>query len=256
MLYEALKFTVGPLVKALYHPWIEGKENIPAEGAGILASNHMAVFDSVFLPLLCDRKITFIGKDDYFKTDTLKGKFVAGFMRGAGVIPVDRTSSSAAEGALQAGLACLREGNLFGIYPEGIDDEMVAQAPSLELVLPQFLSFADFSSSVLLAHNARFDTRFLLRGCQQVGIEWPFPACLDTVLFSRAVLPRPQVHNHRLGTLAHHFGIENPQAHRALADAYTCLHLFEELVKLTNLNQVEIPDSVLTVLTEEVAFAG
>lgn len=119
MLYEALKFTVGPLVKALYHPWIEGKENIPAEGAGILASNHMAVFDSVFLPLLCDRKITFIGKDDYFKTDTLKGKFVAGFMRGAGVIPVDRTSSSAAEGALQAGLACLREGNLFGIYPEG-----------------------------------------------------------------------------------------------------------------------------------------
>lgn len=138
----------------------------------------------------------------------------------------------------------------------GIDDEMVAQAPSLELVLPQFLSFADFSSSVLLAHNARFDTRFLLRGCQQVGIEWPFPACLDTVLFSRAVLPRPQVHNHRLGTLAHHFGIENPQAHRALADAYTCLHLFEELVKLTHLNQVEIPDSVLTVLTEEVAFAG
>lgn len=119
MLYQTVKYTVGPLIKAIYHPWIEGKEHIPTQGAAILASNHLAVFDSVFLPLLCDRKITFIGKDDYFKTDTLKHRIVAGFMRGVGVIPVDRSSSSAAEGALQAGLACLREGNLFGIYPEG-----------------------------------------------------------------------------------------------------------------------------------------
>lgn len=119
MLYQVLKKGFGPLLKAYYKPWIEGKENIPTTGAAILASNHLAVFDSVFLPLLCDREIVFIGKDDYFKTDTLKGKVVARFMRGVGVIPVDRSSSSAAEGALRAGLARLEEGELFGIYPEG-----------------------------------------------------------------------------------------------------------------------------------------
>ncbi|MCS4484450.1 1-acyl-sn-glycerol-3-phosphate acyltransferase [Gleimia sp. 6138-11-ORH1] len=119
MLYQVLKKGLGPLLKAYYKPWIEGKEQIPTTGAAILASNHLAVFDSVFLPLLCDRQIVFIGKDDYFKTKTFKGRVIASFMRGVGVIPVDRSSSSAAESALNAGLGVLKAGQLFGIYPEG-----------------------------------------------------------------------------------------------------------------------------------------
>ncbi len=51
-LYQALKFGAGPVVKALYKPWVEGLENIPDTGAAILASNHNAVWDSVFLPLV------------------------------------------------------------------------------------------------------------------------------------------------------------------------------------------------------------
>lgn len=119
----------------------------------------------------------------------------------------------------------------------GIDNQLVADAPPLSVVLPDFLRFADFSSSIFLAHNVAFDTGFLMRGCEQLGLEWPHPATVDTVSFARAVLPRPRVHNHRLGTLANHFGIANPQAHRALADAYTCLYLFEELVKLTQIDE-------------------
>ncbi|WP_050754323.1 lysophospholipid acyltransferase family protein [Gleimia coleocanis] len=119
MLYKALKTGLGPVLKTIYRPWIDGKEKIPAEGPAILASNHLAVFDSVFLPLLVDREIVFIGKSDYFKSDSAKERLVAKFMKGVGVIPVDRSSGQAAEGALQAGLARLREGGLFGIYPEG-----------------------------------------------------------------------------------------------------------------------------------------
>ncbi|MDO5060138.1 MAG: exonuclease domain-containing protein [Actinomycetaceae bacterium] len=131
----------------------------------------------------------------------------------------------------------------------GIDDQLVASAPLLSQVLPEFLAFADFPNAVLLAHNARFDTRFLMAGCAQLGIEWPVPASIDTVLFSRAVLPKPLVANHRLATLAQHFGIVNPHAHRALADAYTCLALFEHLVALAQPQEAQLPAEVFTVLS-------
>ena len=94
--YQALKATGSPVLKAAYHPWIRGKENIPAEGPAILASNHNAVWDSVFLPMMLDREVVFMGKADYFT--------------GTGLT---------SEAALNAGLKRLREGELFGIYPEG-----------------------------------------------------------------------------------------------------------------------------------------
>lgn len=49
-LYQALKLTGTPILKAAYRPWIRGKENIPQSGPAILASNHNAVWDSVFYP--------------------------------------------------------------------------------------------------------------------------------------------------------------------------------------------------------------
>ena len=63
----------GPALEILYQPWIRGEENIPAEGAAILASNHLAVIDSFFLPLLVDREVAFIGKADYFTGKGVKG---------------------------------------------------------------------------------------------------------------------------------------------------------------------------------------
>ncbi|EEH63465.1 exonuclease, DNA polymerase III, epsilon subunit family [Gleimia coleocanis DSM 15436] len=133
----------------------------------------------------------------------------------------------------------------------GIDNQLVADAPTLREVLPVFLEFCDFPRSVLLAHNARFDTRFLMNACAQLGLEWQFPASIDTVFFSRALLPRPQVQNHRLGTLAHHFGIKNPNAHRALADAYTCLELYKCLLDVLHAaDGVELPEAVFRTLTE------
>ena len=64
--YGPIKATVGPALEMLYQPWIRGEENIPAEGPAILASNHNAVWDSVFLPMMLDREVVFMGKADYF----------------------------------------------------------------------------------------------------------------------------------------------------------------------------------------------
>ena len=117
--YQALKATGGPILKAAYRPWIRGKENIPAEGPAILASNHNAVWDSVFLPMMLDREVVFMGKADYFTGTGFKGWVTKEFMRAVGTIPVDRSGGRASEAALNAGLKRLREGELFGTYPEG-----------------------------------------------------------------------------------------------------------------------------------------
>ena len=118
-LYQALKLTGTPILKAAYRPWIRGKENIPKSGPAILASNHNAVWDSVFLPMMIDREVVFMGKADYFTGTGLKGWATKEFMRAVGTIPVDRSGGRASEAALKAGLKRLSEGELFGIYPEG-----------------------------------------------------------------------------------------------------------------------------------------
>ncbi|WP_226924729.1 lysophospholipid acyltransferase family protein [Georgenia satyanarayanai] len=119
MFYGLMKATLGTTLRVFYQPWIRGAENVPEEGAAILASNHMAVIDSFFLPLMVRRSVVFLGKQDYFTGRGVKGKLVAGFMRGVGTIPVDRSGGRAGEAALRTGLRRLEEGGLFGIYPEG-----------------------------------------------------------------------------------------------------------------------------------------
>ncbi len=120
MFYWLMKWVlVGPLLRLLYRPWSRGKENVPTEGPAILASNHLAVIDSFFMPLVLDREVVFIGKSEYFAGKGIKGRLQAGFFRGVGTIPVDRSGGKASEAALRTGLARLAEGKLFGIYPEG-----------------------------------------------------------------------------------------------------------------------------------------
>ncbi|WP_067780676.1 lysophospholipid acyltransferase family protein [Actinomyces vulturis] len=117
--YRGIKATAGPAIHMLYQPWIRGEENIPVEGPAILASNHLAVIDSFFLPLMIEREVAFIGKSDYFSGKGLKGWAVKNFMKTVGTIPVDRSGGKASQAALQAGIDRLNNGDLFGIYPEG-----------------------------------------------------------------------------------------------------------------------------------------
>jgi 1-acyl-sn-glycerol-3-phosphate acyltransferase len=110
---------LGPLLRLMSRPWTRGVANIPEIGGAILASNHLAVIDSFILPVALERRVRFLGKADYFTGTGIKGRMKAGFMRGIGTVPVDRSGGAASEAALRTGLRILREGELFGIYPEG-----------------------------------------------------------------------------------------------------------------------------------------
>jgi len=118
--YWFLKYiVVGPIVKAVFRPWITGAQHIPAEGAAILASNHLSVMDSVFLPLLIDRPMSFLAKSEYFTGKGIKGWATKWFMKGTGQIPIDRSGGQASEAALNTGLGVIGRGGLLGLYPEG-----------------------------------------------------------------------------------------------------------------------------------------
>ena len=120
MFYWLMKYVViGPIVKAIWRPWIVGRRNVPAEGAAILASNHLSFIDSVFLPLMIDRPMAFLAKSDYFTGKGLKGWATRMFMKGTGQIPIDRAGGKASEASLNTGLQVLGRGDLLGIYPEG-----------------------------------------------------------------------------------------------------------------------------------------
>jgi len=120
MLYWFFKyFLIGPILRVVFRPWVEGLERVPKEGAAIMASNHLSFSDSFFLPLVVRRRITFVAKAEYFTGSGLKGVLFRGFFGGAGQIPIDRTGGRASEGAIRAGHKVLTRGELFGIYPEG-----------------------------------------------------------------------------------------------------------------------------------------
>ncbi|MBW9094050.1 1-acyl-sn-glycerol-3-phosphate acyltransferase [Microbacterium jejuense] len=120
MFYWLMKYVViGPIVKAIWRPWIVGRRNVPAEGAAILASNHLSVMDSIFLPLMIDRPVSFLAKSDYFTGKGLKGWATRMFMKATGQIPIDRSGGKASEASLNTGLQVLGRGDLLGIYPEG-----------------------------------------------------------------------------------------------------------------------------------------
>lgn len=120
MFYWFLKTIVlGPVLKLLFRPWVEGEEHIPDEGPAIFASNHLSFSDSVFLPIVVPRRVTFLAKSDYFTGRGVKGRLTAAFFRAIGQVPVDRSGGKASTAALSSGLRVLRRGELLGIYPEG-----------------------------------------------------------------------------------------------------------------------------------------
>jgi 1-acyl-sn-glycerol-3-phosphate acyltransferase len=120
VLYWFLKNVgLGPWLKAIWRPYVEGAENVPETGGAILASNHLSFSDSFFMPLTVKRRVTFLAKAEYFTTPGIKGWLSRVFFAGAGQVPIDRNDTDAAKGALTAGVRILRKGELLGIYPEG-----------------------------------------------------------------------------------------------------------------------------------------
>lgn len=119
MFYWLVKFTLRPLFLLLFRPVVTGARYIPPKGGALLASNHLSMCDSLFLPVMTRRRVSFLAKKEYFTGRGLKGRAKAAFVRGTGLIPLDRDDADAAAAALASGVRAVRNGMLLGVYPEG-----------------------------------------------------------------------------------------------------------------------------------------
>src|SRR5437879_2023779 len=117
-----MSVVVRRLLRVVFRPVVTGLENVPGEGPIILASNHLSFVDSVLIPLVVPRRVTFLAKAEYFEGNGL-GKMLGAFLSAMGHIPVPRTEQRAAVAALDIALKTLDEGNAFAIYPEGTRSE-------------------------------------------------------------------------------------------------------------------------------------
>ncbi|MGI9084492.1 MAG: DEDD exonuclease domain-containing protein [Aeromicrobium sp.] len=176
------------------------------------------------------------------------------------VVDLETTGGSAARGSkiTEVGAVKVRGGEVLGefqtlVNPDetipafitvltGITDAMVIDKPRIAEVLPSFLEFA--RGTVLVAHNAPFDTGFLKHFSRVLAIAWPRFEVLDTAVLARRTLLRDEVPNVKLATLARVFRATTTPNHRALSDARATvdvLHaLFERLGPLgvTTLEEV------------------
>jgi 1-acyl-sn-glycerol-3-phosphate acyltransferase len=117
--YQLSRIIAGPFLHTIGRPRVTGAEHVPASGGAILAANHLSVVDSVFLPLLLDRPVTFSAKAEYFTASGPAARLWAAYLKATNQLRMDRDGPRAARDTLEAALALLQAGNLFGIYPEG-----------------------------------------------------------------------------------------------------------------------------------------
>ncbi len=110
----------------------------------------------------------------------------------------------------------------------GISDDMLKGAPKIEEALPKFMEFV--GDSVLVAHNAEFDTCFIRRSCAQLGLTCNI-TCVDTLTLSQNLMP--EMGRHKLDMVAKVFDLGDFAHHRAADDALICgkiaAKLFEKL---------------------------
>jgi len=117
--YHLSRLVAGPVLRAYGRPRLLGGAGVPASGPAILASNHLSVIDSVYLPLLLGRPMTFPAKAEYFTARGPAGRAWAGYLRSTSQLAIDRENPRTAQAALDAALELLRNGQLLGFYPEG-----------------------------------------------------------------------------------------------------------------------------------------
>jgi len=117
--YGILRAFLTPFLMILFRPKVKGLRNVPGMGPVIIASNHLSFSDSIFMPLVVPRKVTFLAKSEYFTSPGPKGLLKKLTFIALGQVPVDRSGGRRSEAALITGLKVLAEGKCLGIYPEG-----------------------------------------------------------------------------------------------------------------------------------------
>ena len=117
--YGVLRAFLTPFLMLAFRPKVKGLRNVPASGPVIIASNHLSFSDSIFMPLVVPRKVTFLAKSEYFTSPGPKGLLKKLTFIALGQVPVDRSGGRRSEAALITGLQVLADSECLGIYPEG-----------------------------------------------------------------------------------------------------------------------------------------
>lgn len=121
----------------------------------------------------------------------------------------------------------------------GITDELLAGKPLISEVLPEFMAFV--SDSILVAHNASFDTAFIKENCSQLGLEFDFTV-LDTLTLSRLLLK--DLKRHKLNLIAKYLGISLENHHRAVDDAQATAEIFLRFVQMLREADCNVLDDI------------
>lgn len=162
------------------------------------------------------------------------------------VVDLETTGGSPREGRItEIGAVKVRGGEVLGefrtfVNPHqpipafitvltGISQSMVFDAPGEAVAVPMLLEF--MTGSVFVAHNAPYDTGFLMAACERLDLSWPQPQVIDTARLARSTLTRDEVANHKLGTLAQFFRARVTPTHRALDDARATVDVLHGLLE-------------------------
>ena len=120
-----------------------------------------------------------------------------------------------------------------------IKDDMVLDAPKIEEILPEFMKFCE--GTVMVAHNAEFDTGFIRKNCERMGLPFDFTIA-DTVALARILLP--QLNRFKLDTVAKAVGVSLDHHHRAVDDAACTAEIFVKFIEMLHERGMETLDDV------------
>jgi 1-acyl-sn-glycerol-3-phosphate acyltransferase len=119
VLHTVMKRVVAPTARLVYRPTVEGLENVPVDGPVIFAANHLSFVDSLVIPMVVNRRVSFLAKAEYFEGRGMRGALSRWFFDSMGHIPVRRGEGRAARDSLDTAAGVLARGGAFAIYPEG-----------------------------------------------------------------------------------------------------------------------------------------
>lgn len=120
MLYTVLRFlVVRPVMRFVYRAWVEGLEHVPTDGPAIIVANHVSAGDTLLIPAMLPRRLTFPAKIELFQGTGPRGRLLGWFLRAVGQRPMDRSGGRASATGIGSVGDVLDDGHLLAIFPEG-----------------------------------------------------------------------------------------------------------------------------------------
>ena len=109
----------APAVRVLMRPRVSGTERVPRTGGALLAGNHISGWDTLVIPSMLPRQMTFPAKAELFVKKGPLSWVVSTFLTAVDILPMNRSGGRASASSMDVVLEALRAGKVVGIFPEG-----------------------------------------------------------------------------------------------------------------------------------------